>query len=532
MSSMKIHFSFPESFEDGVDVKPYALMRDHVLPSLEDRRGKLESMYAQVMGRPEVDPVLLAGVTILQTMNRLPDRAAVAACLYDARWRMALNLPSEWTAFHPTTLVYFRSRLAKHRAGKIAIEAGLEAMRRTGYLKGRRAVRVDSTHMLGLVADMSRLECVRETLRLTLNFLSAFGGPEAWEPWYSRYAERNDQDLRRASVERLRSTMAQAGNDTRDVLERAGTMGSAVVKSRPVALLARVFDEQFEIVDEAAPAQRKAALANAVQNPHDPEAVWCTKGSLGKRGWVGYKAQICETAPEEPRRKGEPTEAVITAIVTQSATASDNGSLSVALAAHTANGEVAPETAFADAGYINANELAKADASGYELCGPVGAPPHSGTRFGTDAFRVDIPNRSAVCPGGKLSSECSRINEAGRHTVQYYFAWARSDCSACPLSDRCLSTRKLSPRRSIQVGAHHMLVQARRELCKTIDYQIRMHRRSGIEGSNSELKRGYDARQSRYRGLKKTDVQMQFAGAACNLRRWAARSVWLLKENR
>jgi hypothetical protein len=532
MSSMKIHFSFPESFEDGSDVKPYALMRDHVLPALEDRRGKLESMYAQVMGRPEVDPVLLAGVTILQAMNRLPDRAAVAACLYDARWRMALKLPAEWTPFHPTTLVYFRSRLAEHSAGKIALEAGLEAMRRTGYLKGKRAVRVDSTHMLGLVADMSRLECVRETLRLALNFLAAFGGPEAWEPWHSRYAERNDPDLRGASVERLRSTMARAGTDARDVLERAATMGAAVVDSRPVALLARVFDEQFEIGGDGAPAQRKAALANAVQNPHDPEAVWCTKGSLGKKGWVGYKAQVCETAPEKPRRSGEPTEAVITAIVTQSATASDNGSLSVALDAHTANGEAVPETAFTDAGYINAHELAKADASGYELCGPVGAPPHSGSRFGTDAFRVDIPNRTALCPAGKRSSECSRIHETGRSTPQYYFAWSQTDCSACPLASQCLSTRKLSPRRSIQVGELHMLLQDRRDLCKTADYKIRMRRRNGIEGTNSEIKRGYGARRSRYRGRAKTDVQMQFVGAACNLRRWAVRSVWLSKENR
>ncbi len=512
-------------------MKAYTLMRDHVFPALEDRREKFEAMYAQVMGRPEVDPVLLAGVTILQAMNRLSDRAAVSACLYDARWRMALNLPAEWTAFHPTTLVCFRRRLAKHGTGKIAFEAGLAAMRSTGYLKGRRAIRVDSTHVLGLVADMSRLECVRETLRLALDFLSAFGGPEAWEPWHSRYAERNDQELRGASVELLRSTMTQAGNDARDVLERAGTLGDAVLESRPVALLARVFDEQFESVD-ATPAQRKAALASAVHNPHDPEAVWSTKGSLGKKGWVGYKAQVCETAPEEPCPPGEPTTAVITAIVTQSATTSDNGSLPAALAEHADNGEFAPDTVFADAGYINAHELAKADESGFELCGPVGAPPHSGSRFGTNAFRVDIPNRLAVCPAGKRSTECSRINEARHKTVQYYFAWAQSDCSACPLASRCLSKRKLSPNRSIQVGGLHMLVQARRDLCKTTDYQIRMRRRNGIEGTNSELKRGYAARQSRYRGLAKTDLHLQFAGAACNLRRWAARSVWSARANR
>ncbi len=77
-----------------------------------------------------------------------------------------------------------------------------------------------------------------------------------------------------------------------------------------------------------------------------------------------------------------------------------------------------------------------------------------------------------------------------------------------------------------------MLIQARRDLCKTTVYQIRMRRRSAIEGTNSELKRGYGGGKCRYRGLAKTEGQLLFAGAGCNLRRWAARSVWLSKQNR
>ena len=56
-------------------------------------------------------------------------------------------------------------------------------------------------------------------------------------------------------------------------------------------------------------------------------------------------------------------------------------------------------------------------------------------------------------------------------------------------------------------------------------------RRSGIEGTHSELKRGYGIRRCRYRGKAKTDLQMQFAGAACNLRRWANRWCWLSRNN-
>ena len=77
-----------------------------------------------------------------------------------------------------------------------------------------------------------------------------------------------------------------------------------------------------------------------------------------------------------------------------------------------------------------------------------------------------------------------------------------------------------------------MRVQARRRLCRTPAYRMRMRRRCGIEGTISELKRGYGIRRCRYRGLAKTDLQMQFAGAACNLRRWAARLCWIARSSR
>ena len=225
LSSMNLVLSFPDEFAGRSEVKPFFLMREHVLPALETRRAAFEEMYANVLGRPEVDPVLLASFTILQMMQRLSDRAAVEACLYDVRWRFGLNLPSDWKPMHPTTLVHFRGRLSRHGRAKLALEAGLEAMRHAGHLNGYRAVRIDSTHALGQIAAMTRLDCMRETLRLALEFLAAFGGFEQWNPWHSRYANRHPDELRNASVERLRRTFAQAGADARDVLDRVAQLG-------------------------------------------------------------------------------------------------------------------------------------------------------------------------------------------------------------------------------------------------------------------------------------------------------------------
>lgn len=511
---------------DGGDpaVRPFALMRERVLPALEKRRADLEKMYDPVVGRPETDPVALMAATVLQIMQRLPDRACAEACLYDGRWRFALG---DIPAFHPTTLVVFRNRLAENGKARLALDACLEAMRGAGYLKSCRSVRIDSTHLLGRIAAMSRLECVRETLRLALGFLSAFGGAGAWEPWRSRYADRSPEELRKASPAGLAARMDEAGADARDVLAKADALGGAVPAAGPVALLRRVFGEQFEIRD-GTPAQRRASEAGAVVSPHDPEAQWSTKKTLGKAGWHGYKAQVCETAEEGVCAKGEPTKSVVTAVLVQPATAGDHGSIPGVLAEHQSAvgaGCAPPDEVFADAGYVSAPALLKAEADGYELTGPMPAPPHGGGRFGTDSFAVDLPGRTAVCPAGNASSECGRIDDA-KYGVRYYFAWPAKACAACPLRDKCVSKKNRLARRTVEVTGNHMIVQERRNLCRTPEYRARMRKRNAVEGTHSELVRGYGLRRCRYRGLRKTRLQAHLTAAACDLRRWARRLCW------
>ena len=354
-------------------LKPYTLMREHVLPALEARRAAFNAMYSPVIGRPETDPVLLAAILVFQTMERLTDRECVETCKRDAYWKYALG--EDLAHCHHTTLWNFRNRLLENKTAQLAFEACLEAMRNANYFKHPKALRVDSTHLLARIANMSRLECVRETLRLALDFLAAFEGPENWEPWHARYADQNPAELRKAAPERLASHMEQAGNDMREILERAEALGENVAQAKPILLLRRVFSEPFE-PRENAPAQRDAAPPGAVVNPHDPEAQWSTKATLGKSGWQGYKAQVCETIPETKCARGEPTRAVITAVVVQPAITSDHGSHEPVLAQHAAaTGFGMPDESQTDAGYISAPALLKAKAGGYELTGPVPAPP-------------------------------------------------------------------------------------------------------------------------------------------------------------
>ena len=80
---------------------------------------------------------------------------------YHLGWKLALNLKLGDPGFHPTTLVYFRQRLLEHAKSDLAFRAVLDALQAEGLLPKRSRQRLDSTHVLAAVANLSALECVR-----------------------------------------------------------------------------------------------------------------------------------------------------------------------------------------------------------------------------------------------------------------------------------------------------------------------------------------------------------------------------------
>ena len=67
-------------------------------------------------GRPEVPPEVVATVLVLQALHGLSDREAVEALTFDLRWKAACGLAITDTAFDPSTLTYWRRRLAASTA--------------------------------------------------------------------------------------------------------------------------------------------------------------------------------------------------------------------------------------------------------------------------------------------------------------------------------------------------------------------------------------------------------------------------------
>lgn len=612
----------------------YRLFAQKVYPALAATRPKLEVCYCADNGRIAIEPVLMLGVSLLQYLEGIPDRQAVDLLHYHAGWNFALNRQVGDELFHPTTLVNFRQRLLDHDRSTIGFETVLEALVEAGLVARQSRQRLDSTQMFGRISRMSRLDCVRESLRLALEELARGLQPEdrpgAWPLWWERYVD--SQTDYRTSLETLARKMVEAGTDAQQLLEWLREPARAPLAAGAQAqLLARVFAEQFEIqagqavavvqekivlaasgtpavsaapevtsssqsvqpegsptpvpavtstvatppkpeepavaaaaqalplTPEATPAptvdysatgqstedrpQSQAVVSgpviqakdktqlnsDRVQNPHDADATYATKGQgERKKEHVGYKVQVAETVCEVDLAPGEPTRNFITGMVTHPAYQSDEAGAVQMTAEQTVMGLDKPPVQYVDAAYVSAQELAAAKAEGRELIGPAaGAPDKYHGRFTTDEFEVKVEQRTAICPAGHSSTQCSRLEEGKTGKVSFRFEWS-NHCGLCPLRPQCAGpTQK---HRTILVGEHHSELQIRRREQHSDAFKQRMKHRNAIEGTQSELVRGHGLRHARYRGLPKAKLQNYFIGAACNVKRWIRREVWEIQQ--
>lgn len=544
----------------------YRLFGRLVYPKLAAARPILEKCYCADNGRMAIEPVLMLGVSILQEVDGVPDRQAVEMLRYHAGWNFALNQQLGEAVFHPTSLGNFRRRLEEHEQSALAFTTILAALQEAGLVSRQSRQRLDSTQMFGRVAKMSRLDCVRESLRLALQELEAIipaqERPVFWVELYERYVE--SQVDYRATLETLGRKLAEAGSDVWRLLEWLGEPAqSSRAQGSQTQLLKRVFGEQFEVqAGQAAPLEREkepvmAGNANEVfqqsqspegvnrpgqvqprskgqldsdrvRNPHEPDATYGVKGEgAQKKEHIGYKVQVAESVSEASLAPGEPTRNFITGIVTHPAYESDEAGAVKMEQEQAQMGLEKPPVQYVDAAYISAQKLAQAQAEGRELIGPALPAPRKGGRFSTEDFQINVEARTATCPAGKTSTQCSRLEEQATGKVSYRFEFS-THCHDCPRRGQCVGQDQRH--RTLAVGEHHTVLQARRQEQQTDAFKQRMKHRNAIEGTQSELVRSHGLRRARFRGLAKVKLQNYLIGAACNVKRWIRREAWTIKQ--
>ncbi len=484
-------------------------------------------------GRPAEGPVRLALATLLQFLEGLTDRQAADAVRTRIDWKYVLCLELTDVGFDHSVLSEFRTRLLAHGAEGRLFEAILELARGRGLLKAGGRQRSDSTHVLGAMRTMSRLEVVAETLRHALNVL-ATTAPD-WlrahttSAWVDRYGLRASEFRWPKSEARRRAWVVQTGSDGFALLAvaRADDAPRAVRALPALEILRQVWVQNFLVEhgpdglgvgwrtnDQTPPSGR------FIGSPYDAEARYATKGTTV---WSGYKVHLTETCDDS-------TPNLITNVETTPAAVSDDAVTSTIHAALDARG-LLPATHVADTGFVNSALFVEArERYGVDLIGPTRGDQQwqakAGAGFAARDFAIDFAAQRATCPAGNMSQSWTPALARGTAPV-IKIKFAVADCRACSLQAQC--TRSTSERRAITIRpeAQHEALRAGRARERTADFAAEYARRAGVEGTIAQGVRSGRLRRTPYLGHAKTHLAHLMTAAAMNLARLLR---WLADE--
>ncbi|MBC8264917.1 MAG: transposase [Anaerolineales bacterium] len=407
------------------------------------------SMYESI-GRGAICPIVLSLVTVFQYLENLPDREAAKQARLRIDWKYALHQPLTWLGFHYSDLCNFRKRLLEHEAEWLVFEKVLQWVQSHGFMRKYGKQRTDSTHVLGAVERMSRLELVWDTVRLALREVR-----RAVPTWYEKmipaafheayHERRSDWKLTKDEVQQA---MQRAGQDGYWFLDRLDTTAPEVTHHlAEVETLRTVLEQQFECSEAGVQAKKVPIKGkDIIASPHDTDARWAEKRG---RDWVGYKLQVSETADEE-----QPVQ-FITDIDVVAANDGDSEHVTP-IQSRLAERALLPHEQFVDQGYTSGPNLARSAERGVELVGPVAVDQSNKPEGYRQAnFDLDFEERKVTCPEGRESASWSEYqapeapDDPQRKEIKIKFGDA---CDDCPARSLCTSGKT---GRTLTVSAFH-----------------------------------------------------------------------------
>ncbi len=501
------------------------LFKIEVLPILFRNEDRYAMLYGKT-GRPNFSVARMLGLCLLQEFNDLNDQKALDTFSFDIRWRYALDVSDEEDYLSRRSLVEFRRRLAAKDPEMKLVRNVFDNIRDTAINKLRlsaRDQRLDSTHVVSNIRTRGRLALFSNTLTLFLKSLNEdqFSKvPKAIQKWHSSESE-GWFGLCPAEQKVKLQELAQYVYELIILFEKDNEIKS----SEPYQLLERLFREQCEFKngspsdEESSKVQvKKKSEGETLQSPYDPDASYGHKGS-------GYSVHITETC----NNSGSPE--IITDYEVHGAARSDVGkALSVVERLDAAG--LKPETLFADGGYPSVPSALTITEEQIELIAPVNRSRLSDDIMGRDQFQFDSEGFATNCPMGHCPID-HRILSSNNKTRRSLHAIFDGDiCRSCKMLDQCPvrtpnhRSRGCKPRDT--VGNFRLeitpAIRLRDQMYsnqKTTEWKERYKIRSGIEATNSELKRSHGLGKLRVRRSAKVCFAVACKLIACNIKRWA-----------
>ena len=474
-------------------------VKKEISPLIKD--SDFEEMYKEG-GRPPVSPRVLILTLLMQFLERLPDRAASLSLKFRLDWKIAFELPLDFAGIHPTTLVYFRNRLIENEKASLLFDSIIEHLKGCGLIKQGGKQRIDSTHIIGCVRELSRIELFHETLRL---FCVDVGSYTKWMDeslitFHERYLEKIS--IHGVTDVQKREFIHSAGVTMKAFITwvTLSEYSTEIESMEHFKTMKTVFEQNF--VDKGTTISpeliRISTGKGHISSPHETEANYSNKG---KKKWLGYKGQVVETV------SGEGEQNFITHIDAEDSTNYDGNSVPEIIG-ELQKKDIAPAEMYGDTHYNSASNIEQLRQSAIEMKGPVQPGLKEKTRKNS-GFTIDLDAKKVICPMGIESKHFHRDPEG-----KVGASFPKEACQDCERREIC----KPEPRGKIyEARPENQTLAKRRKQLEDPEYKKDLHKRNGVEGTISGLVRGQNWRRCRYRGKAKGRLQAKLTGAAANV---------------
>jgi hypothetical protein len=475
-------------------------------------------------GRPSLPATQLAAVLALQALHDYSDRETAEAVRFDVRWKVAIGAPLDDPGFDPSSLVYWRRRLAKSERPHRVNDAVRKIMEETGVLKGRRRRAVDSTILADAVATQDTVtqlvsairRVAREVPGAAEQIAAVCTGHDYGRPGKPKI-DWDDPQAKDALV----SALVNDANALVAALDGAGLDERAACA---LALLALVAGQDVEPAEGSDGTDGRWRIARKVAEDRvisavDPDARHTRKSPEARRD--GYRAHVA----------ADPETGIITDEKLTRAAGQENSDPAVAeefLAAGAAGsdsdadgsrgGSTSEDSTVAwygDSAY-GTGELRDAIArAGHQaVIKPKPVQPAVEGGFTVDDFTVDSGAATVTCPAGVTRQVTAR------NAVIFGAA-----CRACPLRERCTTAKD---GRTLHLHEHDSLLRAARADWAAgpglrEDY---MTHRPNVERAIAQIATWRGRRlKLRYRGAAPNHAWLKRRTAAVNLRNLLGRGL-------
>jgi IS5 family transposase len=470
-------------------------------------------LFPSGRGRPSIPPEVIASVLVLQSLHAYSDREAVDALTFDLRWKAACGYAVDASGFHPSTLTYWRKRLAGSERPQRIFEVVREVITSTGVLAGRTRRALDSTVLDDAVARQDTVTQLIASIRRVTREVD--GAPALVSAHCTRLAVVTGQDYTATGKPRIAWDDHDAREDlvtalVNDAVTLLGALDTDAIEAaggkpaQAIALLALVAGQDVEPAEGSDGTDGRWRIArqtapDRVISTVDPDARHAHK--TRERRQDGFKAHVVV----------EPDTGLMTKVALTKTNGSANSDATVGADLVTTDPTLADGAdvqVLGDSAYASGPMLATLAKRNWEpVLKPWPLRPAVADGFTLDDFTHDPHERTMTCPAGTTRA----VSTKG--TVTYGVA-----CRGCPLRQRCTTSAK---GRTITIGEHHQLQREHRQRAEHPDFQgvYRQHRPM-VERSIAWLTRGN--RRVPYRGVDKNNAWLHHRAAALNLRRLLA----------